>query len=311
MSLLGSLLISVAGLTLLTLAADRLVVSASRLSLAWGLSPILVGAVVVGLGTSLPEFLTSALAALRPGGIELALGNVIGSNIANLALVLGTGSIVSRVAGLRPIVRREGMAMLAATLLLAWLAWDGTLGRSEGIILVVGMLIAVRLLVRWAGETPETSDPETTDTPGSSRREILVALGALAVTLAGARLFVEGAVEIAGALGVSDAVIGLTLVAVGTSLPELATTVAAARRGSNELLFGNVLGSNLFNALGVAGLAALIGPGSIGTQMSGPIVAMLVVTTVTGIFVVTADEMKRWEGGLLVASYPALLILGI
>ncbi len=303
----------VAGLVLLTVAADRLVLAAARLARVSGLSPILIGAVVVGLGTSLPEMLVSGLAAGRPGGLDLAMGNIVGSNVANLALVLGLSVVLTPIVDLRPVLKREGALVLVASVLVSAFAWDASLSRWEGAALLVSLPVALTLLVRWSRDTDPTVAAEIDELiegvmrPG---REIGFGLGSLAVTLLGAQLLVTGAQQIATDLGVSEAMIGITLVAVGTSLPELATAVAAARRNENDIVLGNVLGSNLFNALAVGGVAGVVGNGAFDESFTRPLLAMLAVTILTGVLATAGrDRLARSEGVVLLLTYPILITL--
>ncbi len=301
------------GLLLLTFAADRLVVAAARLSRLWGLSPILIGAVVVGLGTSLPEMLVSGLAAARPGGMDLALGNIVGSNVANLSLVLGTSVMLSPIVGQRLVLKREGMLMLLGSVLLSALAWNNQLGVVEGVVLAVSLLIALGLMTYWSrvGSDAEVAAEVDEFTGGQTIRpavEAVFGLGSLALTLIGARLLVSGAEEIALELGISEAVIGLTLVAIGTSLPELATALAAARRKENDIVLGNVLGSNLFNALGVGGVAGIVGNSSFTADFRGPLVAMLGVSLLAGLLALAGNRLDRWKGAVLLVTYPLVVI---
>jgi cation:H+ antiporter len=301
------------GLVLLTFAADRLVVAAARLSRLWGLSPILIGAVVVGLGTSLPEMLVSGLAAARPGGMDLALGNIVGSNVANLSLVLGTSVMLSPIVGQRLVLKREGMLMLLGSVLLTALAWNNQLGVVEGVVLAVSLLLALLLMTYWsrAGSDAEVAAEIDEFTGGEAIRpavEAVFGLGSLALTLIGARLLVSGAEEIALELGISEAVIGLTLVAIGTSLPELATALAAARRKENDIVLGNVLGSNLFNALGVGGVAGIVGNSSFTADFRGPLVAMLGVSLLAGLLALAGNRLDRWKGAVLLVTYPLVII---
>lgn len=312
---IGDVLRVLAGLVLLTLAADRLVVAAARLSRLWGLSPVLIGALIIGLGTSLPEFLVSSLAAARPMGLDLALGNVVGSNIANLSLVLGTSVLIAPMAGHASIIRREGLVMLLGSCLIGAAVWGGRLERSQGVGLVVAMVIAFALFYRWARHDESENDLESEvdemvgAAPVSTRRESIIGLVSLAVTLLGAELLLDGAQAIAEAMGVSQGLIGLTLVAVGTSLPELATAVAAARRRENDLVIGNVLGSNLFNALAVGGIAAIIGNGPLHADFRPAVVSMLVLSVVAGGLATTGDRLSRWEGIVLLLAYPVAMAL--
>jgi cation:H+ antiporter len=300
-----------AGLVLLTVAADRLVLAAARLSRLSGLSPILIGAVVVGLGTSLPEMLVSGLAAAEPDGLDLALGNIVGSNVANIALVLGLSVVLSPIVGQGKILMREGGLMLVGMALLTVFAWDGGLSLAEGVLLGVGLLVALSLLVIWSRRDGAAIDlEEIGDTADiNPRTEILFGVGSLGVTLLGAQLLVTGAEQVALGLGVSEALIGLTLVAIGTSLPELATALAAARRNENDLVLGNVLGSNLFNALGVGAVAGIIGDGSFDADFNPSMVAMLAIAVLAGILAIIGNRLDRWQGAVLLVCYPVVLFL--
>ena len=296
------------GMAVLIFGAERLVTSAERLARHWGMSPVLIGAVVVGLGTSLPEMLISGLAAARPNGLDLAAGNIVGSNIANLSLVLGIAMIIAPLKNVRLDLRREWLAMLAGSFLLVVLAWNNALSRWNGIVLAAGMGVGLLLLYRWSldakvvnGDADGTT--ESGDSPHSAGirqwkgkaevvtafrivgfrlrlrlllwREVSMALIALGLTLWGADRLVEGATGIADRLNISGGLVGLTLVALGTSLPELATAVVAARHGNTELVIGNVLGSNLFNALAVGGIAGLVGDGAFTVNFRGSLLWMM------------------------------------
>lgn len=317
-NILTSLLLVTLGLGLLTVAADRLVVSAARLSRAWGLGSILIGALVLGVGTSLPEMLVSGLAAAEPNGLDLAIGNVVGSNVANLAMVLGLSALIAPMSGQLPIIRREGLTMLVASTGFAVLVWDGALTRVDGLLLLAGLVAALTLIIRWARSAPSDElrvsgevDGMLGESPIRVGRELLLAVVSLGATLVGARLLLTGAEGVGRDLGISEAVIGLTLVAVGTSLPELATALAASRRGENDLVLGNVLGSNLFNVLAVGGVAGVIGGGPIAADFSWPLGLMIGVAVVAGLLAATSDELTRWEAGILVATYPALVTFGL
>ncbi|NQV05851.1 calcium/sodium antiporter [bacterium] len=320
------------GLILLTLAADRFVLSAARMSRVWGMSPILIGALVVGLGTSAPELLVSSLAAAR-GQIDIAAGNVVGSNVANLTLVLGATALVRPIVSRVRTIRREGGLMLGATILLAVFLWDLRIGRVEGVILAVCMIGVALVMVYWARSDPdEASADDYEDLPDepdeerilvvesdevagadeepsdfksyvSSGREIAFGLGALALTLFGADLLVRGATRMADELGITAAFVGLVIVSVGTSLPELATALSAARRGETDLVLGNVLGSNLFNSLMVMGAAGAIGPGAIGGEFRSAIVFMIGASAVAGFLALTGRRLDRWEGAVLLAGF--------
>lgn len=301
----------IGGLILLTFAADRLVLAAARLSRRSGLSPVLIGAVVVGLGTSLPEMLVSGLAAAEPNGMDLALGNIVGSNIANIALVLGLSVMLSPIVGQGAILRREGGLMMLGMAALGVLAWDGVLSLGDGVILGVGLVVALTLLVVWSQRDGAAIDLDEIGREEDVRPgvEALFGVGSLGLTLLGAQLLVTGAHAVAAGLGVSEAVIGLTLVAVGTSLPELATALAAARRGENDLVLGNVLGSNLFNALGVGGVAGIVGNGALQSDFGPSLLIMLGVAVLAGVLATVGNRLDRWQGAVLLVSYPVVLFL--
>ena len=299
----------VLGMAVLIFGAERLVTAAERLAHHWGMSTVLIGAVVVGLGTSLPEMLISGLAAARPGGLDLATGNIVGSNIANLSLVLGVSMVIAPLKNVAVDLRREWLAMVAGSLVLVALAWNNALSRLNGVFLLAGMVFALMLLVKWSRDPrliEEGTDRVLTggdDGSGSAAvsgwqekvqvatpirflglrfrlrltlwKEILMAVVSLGLTLWGADRLVDGATGIAERLNISGGLVGLTLVALGTSLPELATAIAAARHGDNALVIGNVLGSNLFNALAVGGIAGVVGDGVFGGNFRGSLLWML------------------------------------
>lgn len=289
----------VIGLFLLTVAADRFVTAAARLAKAWGMSQILIGAVVVGMGTSAPEFIVSVVGGGK--SFDLAFGNITGSNIANLSLVLGASVLVSAIVDQRTILRREGALMFVAVALFGGFMWDGALNRTEGAILLVGAALSGYLLTRWS--TGETEDELDLDDDIKVPRELLAGVITLSVMLAGAQLLATGALDIAAILGVSEGFIGLTVVAIGTSLPELATAVAAARQRHNALVVGNLLGSNLFNSLVVGAGVGLIRPGVADDPVRGSILVMVGVAALAGILLKTGNRLVRSEGVALLAVY--------
>jgi cation:H+ antiporter len=284
---------------LLTAGADRFVLAAARLSRLWGLSPILIGALVVGMGTSAPEFLVSVVAAAG-GGIDLAVGNVIGSNVANLSLVLGATALVSPMAGHIQTLRREGFLMLGAVALLAVVVWNQSLTTTEGIVLLVAMALAALVLIRWARQDVEGArtvkaelDEMTFDSGRANPRfEIIIGIVALLATLGGAEMLVRGAQEIATRLDLSEGFIGLTLV---------------ARRNENDLVVGNLLGSNVFNSLAVAGGAAVVGGGTLVTGFRTGLLFMVGVAAFAGILTATGNKLVRWEGFALLVVYVAFI----
>lgn len=313
-ALLVDALMVVAGLALLALGGDRFVVGALRLAVALSLSPVVVGVLVIGLGTSLPELVVSALAAAQ-GTQDLAIGNVVGSNTANLLLVLGMAGLVRGLVVGRRTRRRELPLMLAATALLAIVAADGVLSLGDALVLLLGAVVVAVLLGLGAHRDREAQRHRhgAGDAAASARPRALSALAlavvALVATLAGAQLLIEGAVGIAEAAGVSEVVIGVTLVAVGTSLPEIGTALAAARRGQIDLIIGNVLGSNLFNSLPVAGVAALIDTVPLAPSLGPSLLVMLAASGLTALLLQRGRMLRRWEAaGLLVAYAGAVTV---
>ena len=303
-----SILALVAGLVLLTWCADMAVRSAETVSEHLGVSPVIVGALIVGLGTSLPDMVVSGIAAAQRDSIDLAIGNVLGSNAANLSLVLGIGALITAVSGSRDVMRREGALMLGSTVLFGAFVLDGTLARWEGIVLLVAMAVAAVLVASGPGteEVPDAPGAE----PGEVTSSIVKAVVGLVGVLIGAQLMVTGAVDIAEEFGASEAFIGLTVVAIGTSLPELATTVASARRGAVDLIIGNVLGSNLFNALAVGGLAGVLGNGVIEESVTPSLIALVVVSVFVVGWGVVRHSFQRGVGIALLVAYAVIVALG-
>lgn len=333
----------VAGLALLAYSADHLVLGASRVAARLGVPALVVGVVVIGFGTSAPEMLVSGLAAGR-GAADVGVGNVVGSNLANLTLVLGVAALVGPLAVRSTVVRREVPLSLAASGLFALLLQDG-LDVRDGVVLVAAMVAALVLLLRWTSRDrrasddtnlvpsvlePAGPDPELAeevvdllergadgvapahDAAGVAaplRSELLRSAAGLVGTLAGAQLLVWGAVGIADATGLSGGFVGVTIVAVGTSLPELLTAAQAARRGQSDLVVGNLLGSNIFNALTVGALVALLAPGrEVGDVLvrTGSVV-MMGAALLSMLFMWRRYTVTRVEAAVLVAAYVAVL----
>ncbi len=305
--LLGALL-AVAGIAFLTAGADRTVLAAARVSHVWGVPRVLVGALIVGLGTSAPELIVSVLAAIR-GELDIAAGNVIGSNIANVTLVLGFTAVIGPIVARIAVIRKEGLLMLAAVTALALVVADRRIDRWEGALLFAGMLVAVWALMRWSLGGGDLGEGNGDGGPAPNRFELFIGLASLAATLLGAELLIRGAIRIANELDLAASFVGLTLVAIGTSLPELATSIAAARRHETDLVIGNVMGSNLFNSLAVAGAAGLAGPGVLTGSFTAVSVLMVAAAVVAGLFVFTGRKLVRWEGALLLAVFAAFLVV--
>jgi cation:H+ antiporter len=198
--------------------------------------------------------------------------------------------------------------------MLSGLSWDGALRRPEGVVLGAGLIVALGSMIRWSRIGAASGVPEVEEWIAGQAvrplREAVFGLGSLGLTLAGAQILVTGARGVATDLGISEAIIGITLVAVGTSLPELATAIAAARRRKNEIVLGNVLGSNLFNALAVGGVTGAVGDGPFTASFDRPLLAMLAITILTGVLALTGhDRLARFEGFVLLLSYPALMAI--
>jgi cation:H+ antiporter len=324
----SSILLAVAGLVLLTVAADHLVLGASRIATRLRISPVVVGVVVIGLGTSAPEFLVSGVAAAR-GDTGIALGNITGSNILNLTLILGVAAVIAKVTVASTVIRREVPLAIAAVVLFAGLAW-ARLTVITGLALLLAAVGALGLLVRWAGrgrntelaeetmeyvEGPgdEGAGPVTTPPAGRGRTtawaEPVRALLGLAGVLAGAQLLVVNASSIAASLGVPPLIIGFTLVALGTSLPELVTTVQAQRRGESDLVVGNLFGSNLFNSLLGGAVVGFAAPGAV-PAASGILLLVMIVTAVSAWALLGRGlVLTRGEGAVLIGGYLAAMPL--
>ncbi|NNF59021.1 MAG: calcium/sodium antiporter [Rhodothermaceae bacterium] len=301
------------GLVLLTGGAYGLVRGASALALRFGVSPLLVGLTVVALGTSAPELVVSVQAALQGAG-GIAVGNIVGSNIANVGLILGIAALIRPIRANRAVIRRDGIIMIGASLLVAGLLLDGRLGRPEGALLLLGLVAYLAWSLRTAlRERVRAEDELEVSLPADSLGQSLgAAVVGLFVLVLGARLLVDGAVTVAQALGVSNAVIGLTVVAVGTSLPELATSLVAAARGESDIAVGNVIGSNTFNLLGILGMAALTQPLHAPGLASTDLAVMLSLGGGGVLFLATGARLSRLEGiGLLLVytGYTGLLAL--
>lgn len=308
------LLLLLGGLGLLTVAADRFVLGAARLSAALKVSPVIVGAIVIGFGTSAPEFLVTILATLQ-GSQALAFGNVVGSNTANVLLVLGAAAVVRPLAVGTATLRRELPLMLAAVGLLALVSVDGRVTGLDATVLlvaaagVIGFIVVVGLRDREAAAAlaAEVEEYAGAAAPSLARSGLLTVLG-LVGTLAGAQMLVQGAVGLARTVGISEAVIGLTIVAIGTSLPELVTAVAAARRGETDLVVGNILGSNLFNALPVAGVAGALATTQLGTEFRVSLAIMVGACALAAVLLRSGRQLVRPEGWVLLAMFVAATV---
>jgi cation:H+ antiporter len=297
------------GFVLLTGAAEALVYGAASLARRVGLSALVIGLTVVSIGTSLPELVVSLEAALA-GTEGLALGNVVGSNIGNLALILGVAALVQPLVVQAQVVRVEGPILVVVSLAFVGFILDGTLGRLDGGLLVAG-IVAYVLYNLWAARRSPDDVQNTFDEGMPAQHTLWMDLGALMLGLiglmGGARLLVAGAVTVAETFGVGPIVVGLTVVAVGTSLPELATSVVAARRGQGDIAVGNAVGSSIFNILGILGVTVLVHP--LPTLSLGWVeTAVMVGLSVLIIPLFRTDwRLSRAEGGALLACYAGYL----
>jgi cation:H+ antiporter len=313
-AVLLALLAVVVGLVVLTKAADAFVEGAARLSAALKVSPVVIGAVVVGFGTSAPEMVVSGIAASQDK-LDIAVGNVIGSNIANLSLVLGVSALLCTMTVTSGIIKREAPLSTASVILFAVLVHDG-LERWEGILLVV-CLVGALVFILWGSDADNEEmlaevgeyleDRSSISLRGEGFRTVLGLVG----VIIGAQLTVEGASTIADELGLGEGFVAVTLVALGTSLPELVTAIAAARKNEHELIIGNLLGSNLFNSLGVGAVAAIAGPGLVSDDklVSIGLGSMLLVAFGAWLFMFTSKRVVRWEAIALLGVYAVTIPL--
>lgn len=298
--ILTDLAIVIVSITVLAIAASQFITGAARIATALGASPLFIGAVLLGTGTSLPDGLVSAFAAARGDG-ALALGNVIGSNTFNTTLVLGAAATITVVVVTRQTLRREAMLAAGAVSLFLLIAAIG-LNLATGIVLLLLAPVAL-----WAirGNPPEPSvRREDTAEEISKPAEALRAALGLGFTVLSSRALVDGATGLATEAGISEAVIGLTLVAVGTSIPELAVSIQAARQKATDLLVGNVLGSNLLNSLLIGGVIGVVTPETItlGSLLPAGLL-MLFVTLGATALLATGRKLVAWEGWVLVVGY--------
>lgn len=312
--MLYDILLLVAGLALLTWSADRFIAAAASLVRHWGVSPMLVGVFVLGVGTSAPEIAVSINASLR-NVPDIALGNALGSNIANIGLVLAICALVRPLPVLSTALRGEFPAVLGVGLLVLAIVWDGQFARWEGLGLL-GLFLLVMGWLAWRSLRGPADDPLIAEIQAHSEPDMALrpALGWLLVGLIGlplsADIFVQGASGIARSLGISELVIGLTIVAFGTSLPELAASLGSALRGETEMALGNILGSNLFNALIVFGVPGAIAPGAVDAALLTRDVPVMLALTVFLYAVSTwRKQVGRVSGALMISSFAGYLFI--
>ncbi|WP_371931787.1 calcium/sodium antiporter [Mameliella sp. MMSF_3552] len=302
------------GLLAMIAGGDLLVRGAVAVARVLRVPPMVIGLTLVGFGTSSPELVTSLQAALS-GAPGIAVGNVLGSNIGNVLLILGIAALVGAIAVDRRALMRDGTMLLVATGLGIIALAQAEVGRIAGGVFVAvlsaylaGTLIAERRRASKAGQVYMAEADLLPARPARILPSALTALAGLGLTILGARFLVEGAVGLAAAAGVSETLIGLTIVAIGTSAPELVTSIMAVRKGEGDVAFGNIIGSNIFNLLGILGVTALVTPIAVPAQVMGfDVWVMLATTLLLLVFAVTGARISRREGAVLLAGYAAYL----
>ncbi|MEM9937394.1 MAG: calcium/sodium antiporter [Pseudomonadota bacterium] len=329
------LLLILSGFFLLFVGGEALVRGSVGIARKFGLSELVIGLTLVGFGTSLPELVTS-LRALDQGAVGLSIGNVIGSNVANVMLVLGAAALIMPIITSPRALARDGSVMLGVTILFAALVWFDQFSRITGILMVV-LLVTYLVGSIWLDQRGDSEaahmheeESEAIETDDALWLAALLTVGGILGVVFGARFLVDGGTAAARALGVTETVIGISVLAIGTSLPELVTSIVAARKGKADVALGNVLGSNIFNILGIIGVSAIVFPFSITgggvLDASAPLevaamtfdsAASLVSWTdmgalalsvfLLGLFAYTGRKLARWEGAVLLLSYVVYL----
>ena len=308
--LLASLAIFI-GLPVLLWSAGKFVGGAASVANHFGVSPLLIGMLIIGFGTSAPEIIVSIFAAIQ-GNSGIALGNAYGSNIANILLILGLTALISPIAVKSNIIKKEIPVLLGITFFASWQVLDQTVSKDDAFSLL-GLFV---LLISWSiwhgmqGSKDKLADEyseEINASEGTIKTHIVWLLTGLLLLVASSRMLVWGAVEVATYFGVSDTIIGLTVIAIGTSLPELASSLIAVKKGEHDLAIGNVIGSNMFNTLAVVGIAGTIQPMSVSADfLYRDVVVMLAATVALFVFCIgykRQGRLNRVEGGAFVAAY--------
>jgi cation:H+ antiporter len=308
-----TILLFIAGLITLILGADLLVRGAARIAAGAGISPLVIGLTIVAIGTASPEIAVSLQAASSGQG-DLTFGNVLGSNIFNILFILGVTAIVAPIVIAEQLIRKDAPIMLGVSLLTFGLAMDGSINWLDGILLLIGLVVyTVFALKQSRKESKEVQNEYAKEfgqkeppTKNSTVVNIVLILAGLGLLVIGSNWLVKSAVQIAQLLGVSELVIGLTIVAVGTSLPEVATSVIAALKGESDIAVGNAVGSNIFNLLGVLGIGAFVAPEgiSVASRVAGfdlPVMVFVALVTLPVFYI--DNRISRLEGGLLLAYY--------
>jgi len=310
--LLASLAILI-GLPVLLWSAGRFVGGAASVANHFGVSPLLIGMLIIGFGTSAPEIIVSIFAAIQ-GNSGIALGNAYGSNIANILLILGLTAIISPIAVKSEIIKKELPVLLGITFFAAWQVWDLNISKDDAFSLL-GLFV---LLLSWSiyhgmkgdkDALADEYDEEINSNEGTVKTHVMWLIAGLLLLVASSRMLVWGAVEVATFFGVSDTIIGLTVIAIGTSLPELASSLMAVKKGEHDLAIGNVIGSNMFNTLAVVGIAGTIQPMTVGSEfLYRDVMVMFASTIALFIFCIgikRQGRLNRLEGGAFVLAYAA------
>lgn len=300
----------VLGLAILTVGAEVMVKGASRLAMAIGVSPLVIGLTVVAYGTSSPELAVSVVSAYR-GQADIALGNVVGSNIFNVLLILGISAVITPLIVAYRIVRLDVPLMILLSFVLYLFGWGGKITRWEGLLLVMGVIVYTVWTI-WESRKEHLNSADYVLPATGSRSPLIANLGLVAVGLGmlvlGSHWLVEGAVVFAKMMGVSELIIGLTIVAAGTSLPEVATSVVASLRGERDIAVGNVIGSNIFNIMSVLGIASVVAPDGISVSSAAlhfDLPVMIAVALACFPIFFNGFIIKRWEGLLFLMLYLA------
>ncbi|MEW6284876.1 MAG: calcium/sodium antiporter [Chloroflexota bacterium] len=310
------------GLAVLIFGAEWLVRGASRLAAKVGISPLIIGLTVVAFGTSSPEMAVSVQSALA-GQADIAVGNVVGSNIFNILFILGISAVITPLIVQQQLIRLDVPLMIGLSFVFYLMALDGAIGRLEGLLLFAGIIVYTIFLIRQSRrETKAVEEEYAQEFPAQSEsgwKSWIINLGlvgmGLALLVLGSNWLVTSAISIARWLGLSELIIGLTIVAAGTSMPEVATSITAAVKGERDIAVGNAVGSNIFNLLSVLGLTALVAPGGVPVSLAAEafdIPVMLAVAVLALPIFFTGNRIERWEGWLFLfyyAAYTAYLIL--
>lgn len=308
--MLVDVLLLIVSLVVLTAGAESLVKGSSSIAIKLGITPLVVGLTVVAFGTSSPEMVVSVAAVLK-GQSDIAFGNVVGSNIFNIGIILGLAALICPISVHSKVVQRDGIFMLLVAGLMTLLGGD--ISRIAGVALFLGVVlytwinvVLARREIKAVEEEFEEGVPKKT---GSVLIDIAYIVGGLVTLVLGSRLLVSSAVDIARALEVSEAIIGLTIIAAGTSMPELATSVVAALRRQPDIAVGNVIGSNIFNILGILGVASIVAPIKATTDFSFDIWVMVGFSALALPLLYSKLKLERWEGGVLVLGYLGYLAI--